>query len=44
MNTPDPTLPAKMEATRGVLRPSDGSTRPILRPETHHASRFGGGR
>jgi hypothetical protein len=32
MNTPNPTLAAQIEATRGVLRPSETLPRPILFP------------
>ena len=44
MNTPKLASTARIDATRAILRPSNGSTRPIPCPETHHLSRLGGAR
>ena len=42
MNTPNPTLATKTEATRGVLRPSETSPRPIPSPPESQIGAIGG--
>jgi hypothetical protein len=44
MNTPHPALAAKIEATTGVLRPSETVPRPIRFPPEHHIGSTGGER
>jgi hypothetical protein len=44
MNTPNPTLAAKIGATRGVLRPSETVPRPILFPPENQIGPIGGPR
>jgi hypothetical protein len=44
MNTPNLAGEVRIDALRGVLRPSARSPRPIHHPETRPGGRFGGGR
>jgi hypothetical protein len=44
MNTPNSTPAAKIEATRGVLRPSETLPRPIPYPPQHQIGPIGGPR
>jgi hypothetical protein len=44
MNTPNPALAAKIEAPRGVLRPSETLPRPIPLSETSPRTIIGGER
>jgi len=44
MNPPNLTLAAKIEVTRGILRPSNTLPRPIPSPPEHQSAPIGGQR